>query len=168
MPLSLTRVCSFPLAALCALAASAQAQNCTGTIQANLTQISISTGGTQQITLSVAPSQAPLPWQMVGAYGTDHPIPFLAYGGLRLNNDRYLYRTYTGHFGFMQGVIPGFVGGPLVPFDAQGHAQIQVVIPPGLPSTFIGKTLHHGMYRLDWVSLFPACGTGTVPLTLVP
>ena len=161
------RSCSFPLAALCALAAGAEAQNCTGTIQANLTQISISTGGVQQIDLTVAPSQVDLMWQVVGAYGTNDPIPFLAYGGLRLNNDRYLFRTYCGQPGFIQGGIDGYMGGLVVPFDAQGQAQLQVVIPPGLPSSWIGTTLHHGMYR-QTVDLVPVCGTGTVPLLLTP
>jgi len=161
------RTCSFPLAALCALAAGAQAQVCTGTIQSNLDQISISTGGVQLIDLAVAPSDALLPWQLLGAYGTDDPIPFLAYGGLRLNNDRYLFRTYSGQAGFIQGGISGYIGGLLVPFDVQGQAQLQVVIPQGLPSSFIGTTFHHGMYR-QTVDFVPVCGTGTVPLTLVP
>jgi len=165
------RLRSLPLAPVCALAllaASARAQNCTGTISASVSQVSISTGGVQNITLDVAPGQAGLPWQIVGAYGTNHPIPWLAYGNLRLNNDRYLYRTYSGHRGFLQGVVPGYIGGPLVPFNSQGQAQVQVVIPPGLPSIFIGRTLHHGMYRISPDTLLPECGTGTVPLTLVP
>jgi len=117
--------------------------------------------------LAVAPSDALLPWQLLGAYGTDDPIPFLAYGGLRLNNDRYLFRTYSGQAGFIQGGISGYIGGLLVPFDVQGQAQLQVVIPQGLPSSFIGTTFHHGMYR-QTVDFVPVCGTGTVPLTLVP
>lgn len=159
---------SIPLLALCALAPVLHAQNCTGTIHTNVTTVSISTGGVQRLDLSVAPSQINLGWQVIGAYGTDHPIPMFADAGLRLNNDRYLFRMYTGHAGFVRGGVTGFLGGPLVPFDAQGHAQLQVVIPTGLPSTFIGRTLHHGMYRTDPIVLLPECGTGTVPLTLVP
>jgi hypothetical protein len=159
---------SIPLLVLSASAPVLHAQNCTGTIHANVTNVSISSGGLQRLDLSVAPSQIDLGWQVVGAFGTDNPIPVFASAGLRLNNDRYLFRMYTGHAGFVRGGITGFIGGPRVPFDAQGHAQLQVVIPAGLPSSFVGRTLHHGMYRTNPINLLPECGTGTVPLTLVP
>jgi len=68
----------------------------------------------------------------------------------------------------LQGVVRGYSGGPLVPFDAQGNAQIQVVIPPGLSSAFIGRTLHHGFYHISTHSLLPECGSGTVSLMFLP
>ncbi len=149
----------------CAASASAQ---CTGSIQTNVTQVSISTGGVQPLQLSVAPADTNMKWQLIGSFGVDHPTPWFAYGGLRLNSDRYMLRMLNGHRGFVQGGLDGIVGGVVVPFDPAGQAQLQVVIPPGLPSSFIGRTLHHGMYHIDPIDLLPRCGTGTVALTLVP
>lgn len=148
-------------------AASALAQ-CTGSIQTSVTQVSISTGGVQPLQLSVAPADTVWKWQLIGSFGVDNPTPWFAFGGLRLNSDRYLFRMFDGHRGFVQGGIDGIVGGQVVPFDPSGQAQMQVVIPPGLPSSFIGRTLHHGMYHIDPIQLLPRCGTGTVSLTLVP
>lgn len=159
---------SIPLFAVCALAPVLPAQNCTGSIHANVTTASISNGGLQRIDLSVDPSQIDFGWQVVGAFGTDHPLRMFAYGGLRLNNDRYLLRMYLGRAGFTHGGVLGYMGGPRVIFDASGHSQMQVVIPTGLPSSWVGRTLHHGMYRTNPTTLLPECGTGTVPLTLVP
>ena len=160
---------SLPLAALCAAAlvsppASAQ---CGSTIAADVAQVSLSGGGVQNLLVTVRPEDAERAWQVLGALGTDQPHPMFAYGDLRLNNDRYLWRMYTGNAGFVQGAVPGFIGGPLVPFDAQGRAHLQVVVPSNLPSAWIGKTLHHGVYRLD-STLLPSCGTGTVAATIVP
>ena len=164
----LVRSCSLPLALLCGFAPELAAQNCASTISANVATVSVTAGGTQLIDVSVLPSQSQWEWQVVGAFGTNNPSPWFAYGGLRLNFDRYTLRMFNGHKGFVQGVVPGYFGGPLIPFDAQGNAQIQVVIPPGLSSAFIGRTLHHGFYHTSPLSLLPECGSGTVSLTFLP
>ena len=159
------------LISACVFTSSAHAltvQNCSGTLTADVNMVSITTGGVQQLSLSVPLAESDWQWQVIGSFGTDQPASWFGYAGLRLNTDRYLWRMYDSHAGFVQGVTSGFLGGPLVPVDAQGHANFQVVIPPGLPSTFIGRTLHHGVYHTDTLSLLPSCGSGTVPLLLVP
>ena len=165
---SFLRSRQIPIALLLTLVPALHAQNCTGTISANVTSVSLSTGGVQQIALSVAPAQVDLGWQILGAFGTNNPTPPLANAGLNLNFDRYMLRMLNGHGGFVHGGINGFLGGPLVSFDLLGNAQLQVVIPSGMPSAFIGRTLHHGMYRTDPINLLPACGTATVSLMLLP
>ncbi|HTF89743.1 MAG TPA: hypothetical protein VK843_15115 [Planctomycetota bacterium] len=159
---------SLPLVLLFAFAPSLHAQNCTGTIAANINSVSVSTGGVQLIDLTVAPSQFDLQWQIIGSFGTNTPTPWFSYGGLNLNLDRYMFRMLNGHGGFVHGAINGYIGGPLIPFNTAGQAQLQVVIPQGLSSHFIGKTLHHGMYYTSQISLLPTCGTPTVALTLLP
>jgi hypothetical protein len=162
------RSCSLPLAALCALATHSPAQSCSGTIQASPSQISVTTGGVQLIDVDVAPSQIGLSWQVLGAFGTNNPVPWFASGGLFLNDDSYLLRTWNGRSGLVQGAIMGYSGGMIPVFDAAGHAQLQVVIPTGLSSWYIGRTFHHGMYRSNMLTLMPECGTPTVSLTLTP
>jgi hypothetical protein len=163
---------SLPLPALCAAAllspsASAQGQ-CGSAISADVAQISLSGGGVQNIVVTVRPEHAELGWHVLGALGTDQPHPQFAYGDLRLNSDRYLWRMYTGNAGFVQGALPGYIGGPLVLFDAQGQAHLQVVVPSNLPSSWIGRTLHHGVYLESPLTLLPTCGSGTVAVTIVP
>jgi hypothetical protein len=160
--------CSLPLAALCALVTPAPAQSCSGTISATPPQISVTTGGVQLIDIDVAPSEIGLSWQVLGAFGTNNPVPWFASGGLFLNDDAYLLRTWHGRSGLVHGAIMGNVGGMLPVFDAAGHAQLQVVIPTGLSSWYIGRTFYHGMYRSNMLTLLPECGTPTVSLTLVP
>lgn len=164
----IARSCSLPLTALCALVAPAPAQSCSGTISASPAQISVTTGGVQLIDIDVAPSQIGLSWQVLGAFGANNPVPWFASGGLFLNDDAYLLRTWSGRSGLVQGAIMGNIGGMLPVFDAAGHAQLQVVIPPGLSSWYVGRTLYHGMYRSNMLTLLPECGTSTVSLTLVP
>jgi len=167
MLLEFVRSRSIPLAALCVIATSVQAQNCTGTISANINVVSASLGGTQTLTLSVAPNQSGEIWQLLGAFGDSNPDPYLLQGGLVLDQDRYLLGLVRGGHGFVQGGWPTFMG-VQVPWDAQGHAQLNVVIPAGLPSILIGKTLHHGIFTTSHTTLLPICGTPTVPLLIVP
>ena len=167
MLIEFARSRSIPLAALCMLATTAQAQNCSGTITANVNVVSASFGGTQTLTMSVAPNQSGEIWQLLGALGDSNPDPYLLQGGLRLDQDRYLIGMVRGGRGFVQGGLPTYLG-VWIPWDSQGHAQLDVVIPPGLPSILIGKTLHHGIFTTSHTTLMPICGTPTVPLLIVP
>jgi hypothetical protein len=118
--------------------------------------------------LTVTPTQALQEWHLVGSMaGTSPGLPYLAYGGLYLNQDRYMWAMVTGHSPLVHGGVPNAYG--VVPsFDSQGHASLQVVVPPVMLSALVGRTVNHGFYTLNFQDQLPDCGSNTVALTFVP
>ncbi len=146
--------------------APAHAQ-CVSTITADVSVVSVTAGGVQNLGLTVPPAAVFSPWHLVGSLsGTSPGSPYYAVGGIFLNEDRYT-RAMIG------GASPLVHGGLLSPhgivpmFDAQGQASLQVVVPPMLYAALIGRTAHHAFFRLD-PALLPDCGSNTVALTFVP
>ncbi len=148
--------------------ASAQTQACAGSITGDVSVVSISAGGVQNLTLSVLPSQLPNFWYLTGSMsGTLPGSPFLATAGLYLNFDRYTYAMTTGTSPLVRGGTPNAYG--VIPnFDAQGIAHLQVVVPPMALPALIGRTVHHGFFTFDTINLEPSCGSNTVALLFVP
>ena len=148
-------------------AASAQAP-CGGTISGDVAVVSVTTGGTQTLTLGVPAAEARTSWHLLGSFaGTAPGSPFLSSAQLFLNEDRYFYSLVTGTSRLVQGGAPS-VYGPMVPFNAQGQATLQVVVPPIVLSHLVGRTVHHGYYRFNPLTLLPECGSATVALTFGP
>lgn len=157
--------------ALSAFSAPALAQNCVSALVADVPVVSVSAGGVQNISVQVSGPMVNLftdSFQMVGSFGGTSPgHPHLAYGGLFLNVDRYTLRCLNGESRLIHPVGGSSAFPNYVPLDAQGQAQVRIVVPAGLYSAYLGKTVHHGIYALD-ISLLPACGSNTVALTFAP
>ena len=84
---------------------SARAQSaCGGTITADVSVVSVSTGGVQNLSLTIGPTQVGPPWHLVGSLaGTSPGFPPLVNSGLQLNLDRYMYAMLTGHSPLVHG-----------------------------------------------------------------
>jgi hypothetical protein len=155
------------LASLLVSGPAARAQSCT--LSGDIAQVSVASGGTQNLTIVGPPSFHGQEWYMVGSFhGTLPGHPVFAYGGLYLNQDRYFIMTVIGRSPFLRGGLNGGPGGVMGQFDPNGMASIQVVVPPGIYASLVGRTVYHGYYRLHPLTLLPDCGSNTVALTFVP
>jgi hypothetical protein len=168
IPSLLVRSLSLALALSIAHGSARAQAGCAGTIVGDVSVVSVSTGGVQNLSLTVTSTQALQDWHVLGSMsGTSPGQPYLAYGGLFLNQDRYMYAMITGHSPLVHGGVPSAYG--VVPsFDSQGHANLQVVVPPVVLSALVGRTVYHGFYTLNVLDLLPDCGSNTVALTFVP
>jgi hypothetical protein len=137
-------------------------------LAADLIHASVSAGGVQTLVAHVSPAEAELQWILTGTMSGVHPgHPYFAQGGLYINFDRYTWRMMNGQSGLVHGGSPDTYG-VVIPFDANGRGTLQVVIPPGVLSGLVGRTLHHGYFRQGVLTQLPSCGSNTVPLILVP
>ena len=154
---SLGRLCALALLLTPALAAAAPQGSCT--LAGDVAQISLSTGGSQNLTLNT-PFGGTV-WQMLGSASGDTP-GHLAYGltPMALNVDRYYMRTFSGDYRLLaQGVGST---------DAAGGATDAVVVTPGANPALLGVTLHHAFLVLDIGTLLPSCVSNSVAVTFVP
>ncbi len=130
-------------------------------LQGDVSTVSISGGGVQTLTLSVAPSHFGELYAVLGsATGTG---PGVAFQGQIIPLDPDFYFDQTVNFPNQHPL-----GGSLGNIDATGGAVTTVTILPGeLPPVVVGLTVHHaavvldGAFQLSHVS-------NAVPLTLVP
>lgn len=138
---------------------------CTSTLSANTSTVSVTSGGTQVLSLQ---TNAPFrPFSVVGSFSSGPSEPYFSYGGLHLTRDRYLVMSYLGRSPFLPGGEPFAPGGHQIVADALGAAVQLVVVPPGQWFHLVGQTVRHGVYSLD-SSLLPDCGSNVVTLTFVP
>lgn len=155
------------LVGLTALAGPARAQSCT--LTGDVAQVSVTSGGVQNLALSRGAGVSGDYWLMIGSLsGTNPGEPYFHQAGLFLNPDPYFLRTYLGSSPFLQGGLQGGIGGIYGMFDSAGQASMQVVVPPSVYHFMVGRTVHHGFYMHDPLTLLPECGSNTIRLTFVP
>lgn len=138
---------------------------CTATLTASTPVVSVTTGGTQWLTLRSTSTQR---WfSIVGTFSSGPAEPYFTTAGLHLARDRYLLLSYLGRSPLLPGGIPFAPGGHQVLTDSQGIALQAVVVPPGQWPFLAGQTVRHAAYSLS-ESLLPECGSNVVSLTFVP
>jgi hypothetical protein len=150
-----------------ALVASVTGMNVTayGTPQsltADISNISLATGGTQHLSLDAGLAQGGKLWLLAGsASGTQPGVPLGSFV-LPLNIDPYALFTLTA---------PGVVLVPSFGFtDAMGKATSSFVIPGGLSSSPLPVDLHHAflVVTLEPTNAFVSFTSNPVPVTLWP
>lgn len=126
-------------------------------LNADVWSLSVSSGGTQTLTLALDPSYAGRRYRLLGsASGTTPGFP-LGSVSVPLVFDRYTRFTLDAAGG---PILPDAIG--LVP--GSGRAKLHVVLPPGGMSELVGETLHHAVVLTDHLDLV----TEAVPLQLLP
>ncbi|MCY3002899.1 MAG: hypothetical protein NTV21_13950 [Planctomycetota bacterium] len=139
---------------------------CTSVLSANTSTVSVTTGGTQVLSLQTnAPFRV---FSIVGSFSSGPSEPYFSYGGLHLTRDRYLMLSYLGRSPFLPGGEAYAPGGHQISTDALGAAVKSVVVPPGQWFHLVGQTVRHGVYTIDPQMLLPDCGSNVVSLTFVP
>jgi hypothetical protein len=130
------------------------------TFSGNRPTLSVSSGGTQMLSLDAGPALANALYWVVGSFGGTCP-GFAAFGQrFPVNADWYF--AYT---------LLEFAGSPIVNgmgvLDGSGRAQVQVVVPPGTDMSLVGLTVNHAFagFTLGPLQLLEV--SNPVPLTLV-
>jgi len=130
-----------------------------GPLSSDREEISLSTGGTQNLFLDAGVSWQQQPYIMLGsATGVAPGLPVGAVT-LPLNLDSYLLFTLANPNTVVHG---GFLG----TLDANGKASASVSIPPAPPGVPAGITLYHA-YVVATAGV-PLFASNPVPLTFVP
>ena len=106
-------------------------------LAADVSELSLSAGGTQTFSLAAGPSRASWVYWMFGSVtGTAPGIPFPGGVLLPLNFDPYFNLTLTKPF---LGIFGAFIG----TLDGDGKATASLTIPPGADPGLVGVTLFH-------------------------
>jgi len=161
-------------AVLAFLAVPAQAQygQCATSLTVDVNYVSVTAGGVQTISLFSTgglPFLAGREFTILGSFsGTTPSDPWLGYGGLFLAPDRYLRQSYLGMSPMIPGGFPHAPGGHKLYTDAQGRATQLIVVPPMAFTSYIGRTVRHGVFMDHPLTLVPYCGSNTVTLTFTP
>ncbi|MEM7310647.1 MAG: hypothetical protein AAF682_28490 [Planctomycetota bacterium] len=131
-------------------------------LEADVTQVSLSTGGQQNLSLQAGPEHAGRSYGIAGsASGTSPPTP-LGSILLPLVLDPYLLYTLshpaTAPLSGFQGVL-----------DAEGAGSASLTFPPGFDSSLVGLTLHHAFVVFVFAPGFePLFASNAEPLQLLP
>jgi hypothetical protein len=124
-------------------------------------EISLSSGGAQTLTLAAGPLQANRVYLVLGSLSGTQPGVPIGSLHLPLQLDAYTEITLTS-----PNTPP--LSASLGLLDARGVAIAQFALPPGLAPSFAGLTIHHAFVTLTLPDLAPAFASNAVAVMLVP
>lgn len=129
-------------------------------LDANVSQISLSNGGTQTMSL-----RAQMPnelYVILGSFTGTSPGVVLPGSLLTmpLNPDAYFNLRATNPTALMQNAVGSL--------DASGQASASFTLPPGLPPALAGLVFEHSYVLVDLSTVAPIFVSNTVSVTLVP
>jgi len=112
------------------------AHDAVASLGADVSSLSVRSGGTQRLSLDAGPRHAGKPYLVAGSLSGALPGPPLGGLILPLNPDPYLFFTVLHPNTFPLSASAGML-------DSRGQALASITLPPGMPSSLVGLRLHH-------------------------